>query len=66
MLPGPDWALVLAAGMRARGVGRLPWAAPLAAQLAVLGGLWVALCAVFYTVLGYTAERTLAIRPTLA
>jgi threonine/homoserine/homoserine lactone efflux protein len=41
-----------------------PW--PLAAQLAVLGGVWIALAATFYTALGRIAHRTLAARPTLA
>lgn len=39
---------------------------PVAAQLLVLGGVWVTLGAGFYTVLGCTAQRTLARRPQLA
>jgi threonine/homoserine/homoserine lactone efflux protein len=39
---------------------------PVAIQLTVLGGAWVALAAAFYTVLGLTAQRGLARRPALA
>lgn len=41
-----------------------PW--PLAVQLLVLGGIWVALVAVLYSILGCSAARTLASRPRLA
>lgn len=40
-----------------------PW--PLAVQLAVLGAVWAAICALFYTALGFTADRALAARPGL-
>jgi threonine/homoserine/homoserine lactone efflux protein len=39
---------------------------PVGIQLMVLGGVWITLGATFYTVLGLTAESTLARRPTLA
>jgi threonine/homoserine/homoserine lactone efflux protein len=39
---------------------------PVGIQLIVLGGVWVTLAAAFYTVLGFTAEWTLARRPSLA
>ncbi len=39
---------------------------PLTVQLIVLGGVWVVLIAGFYTVLGWSATRTLSGRPTLA
>jgi threonine/homoserine/homoserine lactone efflux protein len=39
---------------------------PAAIQLVVLGAVWIALAAAFYTVLGLTAEWTLARRPALA
>jgi threonine/homoserine/homoserine lactone efflux protein len=38
---------------------------PLAVQLAALGVVWAAICALFYTALGYTADRALAERPGL-
>lgn len=41
-----------------------PW--PVGVQLAVLGLLWAALGAVFYTALGFTAQRTIGTRPGLA
>lgn len=41
-----------------------PW--PFAVQLAVLGLVWVALAAGFYTLLGFTLRRGLAERPWLA
>lgn len=41
-----------------------PW--PLALQLLMLGGIWVALVAVIYTILGCSAGRALAGRPRLA
>jgi threonine/homoserine/homoserine lactone efflux protein len=39
---------------------------PVGIQLIVLGGVWVVLGAAFYTVLGLTAQWTLARRPSLA
>lgn len=39
---------------------------PVAVQLLVLGGVWVVLGSTFYTLLGCTAERTIAQRPGLA
>lgn len=41
-----------------------PW--PLALQFLMLGGIWVALVAVIYTILGCSAGRALAGRPRLA
>jgi threonine/homoserine/homoserine lactone efflux protein len=38
---------------------------PFAVQLAALGGVWAVICALFYTALGYTADRALAARPGL-
>ncbi|HEU5005602.1 MAG TPA: LysE family translocator [Jatrophihabitantaceae bacterium] len=38
---------------------------PFAVQLAVLGVAWAVICALFYTALGYTADRALAARPGL-
>jgi threonine/homoserine/homoserine lactone efflux protein len=39
---------------------------PLPAQLAALGGLWALLGGLFYTALGYMADRALGARPALA
>jgi threonine/homoserine/homoserine lactone efflux protein len=39
---------------------------PVGIQLIVLGGVWVTLAAAFYTMLGLTAQWTLARRPSLA
>jgi threonine/homoserine/homoserine lactone efflux protein len=41
-----------------------PW--PVAVQLAVLGLLWAAIGAAFYTALGFTAQKALGTRPALA
>jgi len=41
-----------------------PW--PLTLQLAVLGGLWIVLTAVFYTFLGQSLRHTLSKRPRWA
>lgn len=41
-----------------------PW--PLAVQLTVLGCVWAAIGAVFYTALGYTAQKALGSRPSTA
>jgi threonine/homoserine/homoserine lactone efflux protein len=39
---------------------------PLPLQLVVLGAVWTLIVALFYTALGFTAERALAARPGLA
>jgi len=41
-----------------------PW--PLAVQLAVLGLVWTAMGAIFYTGLGYAAQKALGSRPNVA
>lgn len=41
-----------------------PW--PVAVQLAVLGLLWAAIGAIFYTALGFTAQKAIGTRPALA
>lgn len=41
-----------------------PW--PLPIQLALLGGIFIALCGVFYVPLGMTADRVLGSRPRVA
>lgn len=39
---------------------------PLAAQLAALGGVFTAICALFYLALGFAADRILGSRPRVA
>ena len=39
---------------------------PLPLQLATLGGIFIAICALFYLPLGHTANRVLGARPSIA
>jgi threonine/homoserine/homoserine lactone efflux protein len=41
-----------------------PW--PMTLQLAVLGGVFIAICGLFYLFLGFTATRVLGARPRVA
>src|SRR5947209_1207051 len=70
LVPGPDWAYAIASGLR--DLSFLPQflthgaAWPFAAQIALLGLVHTANCAVVYTSVGATAGRVLRARPAAA